>query len=124
MKNKELSGIFAKLGDALEFKGEMPFKVLAYRKAARVLEDLSEDIEDIWREGKLTSVPGVGSGIAKKIDEYLKTGKMKKYEEAMEGIPEGFLDLLNIQGMGPKTLRLAFDRLGVRSLEDLKKVVE
>lgn len=124
MRNKELSGIFAKLGDALEFKGEMPFKVLAYRKAARVLEDLSEDIEDIWREGKLTSVPGVGSGIAKKIDEYLKTGKMKKYEEAMEGIPEGFLDLLNIQGMGPKTLRLAFDRLGVRSLEDLKKVVE
>ncbi len=124
MKNREIAGMFSRIGDALEFKGEMPFKVLAYRKAARVLEDLTEDIEDIWKEGRLTSVPGVGSGIAKKIDEYLKTGKMRKYREAMQGIPDGFLDLLNIQGMGPKTLRLAFDRLGVRSMEDLKRVVE
>lgn len=124
MRNREIASIFIKIGDALEFKGEMPFKIAAYRKAARTLKDLTEDIEVLWKEGKLTSVPGVGKGIAKKIDEYLKTGEMRKDREVMEGIPPGLLELLNIQGMGAKTLRLAHDALGVSSRADLERVVE
>jgi len=123
-KNKELAEIFARIADALEFRGEMAFKVIAYRKAARVLEDLTEDIEKIAQEGKLQSLPGIGEGIAKKIEEYLKTGRMKKYEEAIEGIPEGLLELLNIQNLGPKTLALAHRELGVKNLSDLKRVIE
>ncbi|MCD6570417.1 MAG: DNA polymerase/3'-5' exonuclease PolX [Deltaproteobacteria bacterium] len=124
MRNRELANIFIKIGDALEFKGEMPFKIAAYRKAARTLEDLTEDIEVLWKDGKLTSIPGVGKGIAKKIDEYLETGEMKKYKEAMEGISSDLLELLNIQGMGPKTLRIAHDTLGVSSRKDLEKVIK
>lgn len=124
MKNKELAEIFSRIADALEFKGEMAFKVIAYRKAARVLDDLTEDIEQIAQEGKLETLPGIGEGIAKKIQEYLKTGKMKKYEEAVKGIPEGLLELLHIQNLGPKTLALAHRELGVKNLSDLKRVIE
>ncbi|MEO0072601.1 MAG: DNA polymerase/3'-5' exonuclease PolX [candidate division WOR-3 bacterium] len=123
-KNKELAEIFYKIADALEFKGEQVFRVLAYRKAARVLEELTDDVEELNRTGKLRTIPGIGEGIAKKIDEYLKTGQMKKYQEAMAGIPEELLALLNIQNLGPKTLALAHKELGVKNLADLKRVIE
>ncbi len=123
-KNKELAKIFDTIADALEYKGELQFKVIAYRKAARVLEELTEDIEELYKKGKLRSIPGIGEGIEKKIKEYLETGKMKKYEEALEGIPEGLLELLSIQNLGPKTLALAHKELGVKNLEDLKRVIE
>ncbi|MDI6839724.1 MAG: DNA polymerase/3'-5' exonuclease PolX [bacterium] len=124
MRNKELAIIFNKIGDALELKGEMVFKIGAYRKAAKAIEDLTEDVEVMWKDGRLMTIPGVGEGIAKKIDEYLRTGKMKKYDEAMEGISDGLLSLLSIQGMGPKTLKLAHEKLGVASISDLKRVLD
>jgi DNA polymerase (family 10) len=123
MKNKELARIFDRIADALEFKGEMVFRVLAYRKAARVLNDLVEDVEVMLREDKLAELPGIGAGIAKKITEYLETGKMKKYEEVTKGIPDSLLNLLDIQNLGPKTLALANKQLKVKTLADLKKVI-
>lgn len=71
MKNKEMASLFSRIADALEIKGEAAFKVLAYRKAARILEDLSEDIETVAREKRLQKIDGIGSGIAAKIEEYL-----------------------------------------------------
>ncbi len=124
MKNKELASIFARLGDALEIKGESGFKIIAYRKASRILEDLTEDIETIAREERLEEIPGIGSGIAKKIDEYLQTGQMKKYQEVLAGISEALLDLLEIQNLGAKTIHVAYQELGVKSLDDLKKVIQ
>ncbi len=124
MKNKELAVIFSRIGDALEIKGETGFKVIAYRKASRILEDLTEDIEDISKEKKLQEIPGIGSGIAKKIEEYLNTGHMKKFDEALSDIPEGLLELLNIQNLGGKTVHLAYRELGVKNIEDLKRVIE
>ena len=100
MKNKEIAEIFDRIADALEFKGEQFFRVLAYRKAARIIEELTEDIEVLNKENKLREIPGIGEGIAKKIDEYLKTGKMKKLAEAMQGISKDLLELLNIQNLG------------------------
>jgi DNA polymerase (family 10) len=123
-KNKELAYIFSRIGDALELKGESSFRIIAYRKAARILEDLTEDIEVLAEKGKLREIPGVGEGIAKKIEEYLKTGKMKKYEEALSGIPEGLLELLEIQNLGARTIHLAYKELGVKDLQDLKRVIE
>lgn len=124
MKNKELALIFARLGDALEIKGESGFKIIAYRKAARILEDLTEDIETIAREERLEEIPGIGSGIAKKIDEYLQTGQMKRYQETLSGIPEALLDLLEIQNLGAKTIHVAHQELSVKTLDDLKKVIQ
>ena len=124
MKNFELAKIFSKIADALEIKGENQFKVLAYRKVARILKDFPEDIEEIYRSGNLNDVPGIGEGIAKKIKEYIETGKMKKYEEAMANIPEGLVELLNIQNLGPKTIKLAYEKLGVKNISDLEKVIK
>jgi len=124
MKNKEISAIFEKMADLMEFKGENPFKVSAYRKAARIIGDLTRDIEEISRSGDLMSIPGVGEGIAKKISEYLKTEKIAAYDELHEAISDELLALMNIPGMGPKTLSLIHREVGIRDMVDLKKTLE
>ncbi len=126
-KNKELSEIFDRIADGLEFLGENPFRVSAYRKASRVLRDLPEEVEEIYRKKGLQgleSIPGIGKSMAEKIAEYLEKGKIKRYEEVMAKVPTELLDLLDVQGIGPKTLKLAYDKLGVRTLHDFKRVLE
>lgn len=123
MKNQELAEIFDQIADALELKGETGFRVLAYRKAARVLAELTEDIEELDRENRLETIPGIGSGIAKKIHEYLTTGKMQKLKEVKSGLEPGLFVLLKIPGVGPKTVRLLNQKLGVKDLEDLKRAL-
>ena len=124
MKNFELARIFERIADALEIKGENHFKVVAYRKVSRILKDFPEEIEKVYRDGRLRDIPGIGEGIAKKIAEYLETGEMKKYREALEGIPQGLLELLDVPNLGPKTIKLAHEKLGVKNLEELKRVIE
>ncbi len=124
MKNQELARRFDRIADALEIKGETGFRVLAYRKAARTLTDLGADIEALDADGKLEEVPGIGSGIAKKIHEYLATGRMQKYDEAVGGLPAGLFEMLNIQGVGPKTVKQLYDKLGVTTPAELKQAIE
>ncbi|MDI6704457.1 MAG: DNA polymerase/3'-5' exonuclease PolX [bacterium] len=124
MKNQVISEMFERMADVLEFKGENVFKINAYRKASRIIQNLTEDIENIWKMGRLREIPGVGEGIAKKIDEYLHTGKMKKYDEVTHDVSDSLIELMNIPGMGSKTLSLVHKELGVKNLEDLKMVIE
>jgi len=124
MKNKELARLFGRIADALEIKGEDTFKVLAYQKASRILDDLAEDVETLVAENRLRQVPGIGSGLASKIEEFLRTGKMEKYGEALSGIPEGLLPMLEVQGLGGKTIRLVWKELGVKDLAGLKRVIQ
>lgn len=119
-KNTEIADIFERIADALEFKGELVFKVNAYRKAARVLREYSGDISSIHP----SEIEGIGKGMAEKIEEYLKTGRIKKYEEVTADIPDGLLELLNIPNLGPKTLQLLHKELGVNNLADLENVVK
>ncbi|RLB05782.1 MAG: DNA polymerase/3'-5' exonuclease PolX [Deltaproteobacteria bacterium] len=126
-KNKILCEIFSQMADALDFLGENPFKISAYRKASRVLEDYPTDIEEVYRGGgitALTSIPGIGAAMAKKIVEFLETGRMHKYEEVISQVPQDLLRLIDVQGIGPKTLKLAYDQLGVRSIQDFKRVLD
>lgn len=118
--NEKLAKIFNRMADALEFLGEIPFKIQAYRKAARTLENLDKDISEIDDFQKL---PGIGEGIAKKIKEFLETGKISKAEEIFSKIPEGILDLMQIPNLGPKTLALLNKEFGVRDLETLKQAL-
>lgn len=124
MKNRELALRFGRIADALELKGETGFRVLAYRRAARALVDLGADIETLDAEGRLEEVPGIGAGITKKIHEFLSTGRMQKYDEAIAGLPAGLFELLNIQGVGPKTVKQLYDRLGVTTPTELKLAIE
>ncbi|MBI3813908.1 MAG: DNA polymerase/3'-5' exonuclease PolX [Nitrospinae bacterium] len=121
MKNLEIAQIFERIADILEFKGENKFKINAYRKASRIIGSLSEDIEHIHRENRLTEIPGVGSGIAEKIAEYLDTGKMTKYEDALKGVDEGLIKLMEIPGLGPSTLRMVYKELGIHDIDGLEK---
>ncbi|MGQ9801824.1 MAG: DNA polymerase/3'-5' exonuclease PolX [Candidatus Saccharicenans sp.] len=123
-RNKEIAKIFYRIADALEIKGETGFKVIAYQKAARVLEDLTQDVAELLASGQLAEVPGIGKGMAEKIEEYLKTGKIKRYEEVMKDVPEGLLKLLEIPGLGGKTIHLMQKELKVKNLDDLKRVIE
>ena len=124
MKNRTIAHMFDRLADILEFQGEISFKVNAYRKAARAIKNLGRDIEIDWTEKTLNAIPGIGEALAKKIDEFLSTGRMSKYDELVQGVPPDLLDLLTIQNIGPKTLATAHHRLGVRNREDLKNAIQ
>ncbi|HDP36687.1 MAG TPA: DNA polymerase/3'-5' exonuclease PolX [Candidatus Atribacteria bacterium] len=123
MKNIELSRIFEQIARILKIKGENPFKIRAYEKIALVLENLPIDIETIYRQGGLSNIPGVGESIAKKIEEFLTTGKLEYYEKLKETIPSGVIELLDISEVGPKTAKLLYEELGVNNIEKLEKAV-
>lgn len=123
MKNQDLAGIFERIADALEIKGDTGFRVLAYRTAARALSDLAEDVAQLDEQNRLMDVPGIGSGIARKVHEYLATGRMAKLGEAMSGLPPGLFDMLQIQGVGPKTVKLVWEQLGVTDVPGLKQAI-
>jgi len=124
MKNRELAGLFEKMADILEFKGENPFKISAYRRASRIIGDLTQDIEEITERGELKNIPGIGEGMAQKIVEYLKTGKISKFEEARKGVSDELIAIMDIPGMGPKTLSMLHKEKGINNISQLEKAIE
>jgi DNA polymerase (family 10) len=122
VKNKEIAKILYDMGELLELKGENRFKIIAYGKAARAIESLKEDIEQVCKEKRLESVPGVGKAIAQKVEEYLRTGKLQVYEDLVAETPQGLAELLNVSGLGPKTISLLHEKLNVNNMDDLEKV--
>jgi DNA polymerase (family 10) len=123
-KNKELARIFERMADMLEFLGDNPYRINTYRMVAEVLSELGEDVEDLVRTGKIHHIHGIGQSSIEKILEYLRTGKVSAYEELKQKVPEDLLELLEVPGVGVKTLKLAYDRLKVRTKEDFIKAVK
>ena len=117
-KNKELSRIFERMADILEFLGENPYRIRTYRRVANLIGELPEDVEVAFYTRKLHHMPGIGESTLLKIEEYLKTGTVKKYEELRKMVPEDLLELLDVPGVGPKTLKVAYERLGIRTKEE------
>ncbi len=122
-KNSEIAEIFEHISDMLSVLDENPFKIRAYRNAATNILELSEDIEDVAARDELTEIPGVGKDLAEKITAYIKTGKIKEYDKLKEKVPLELVELLGIQGLGPKTLSLLFKELNVRNLAGLEKAL-
>jgi len=123
MKNLEVAEILNELADYLEFADDT-FRVRAYRKAALVVEGLSEDIGQVWKENRLMDLPGIGEGIAKKIDEFLKTGKLKYLEELKRKTPVDMEQLGAIEGIGPKTILKLYRELKVKNVAGLEKAAK
>lgn len=123
MKNLELAKILYNIADILELK-EIPFKPMAYRRAARAIETLSEDIEEIAKEEKLEDIPGVGKSIAEKIIEFLKTGKIKAYEQLKKQVKLNIEELNAVPGLGPKKIKILYKKLGIKNLRDLEKAIK
>ncbi len=123
MKNAEIAKILYEIADLLEIEG-VEFKPRAYRKAAQNIESLSIDIEDLYKKGELEKIPGVGKSIAEKIKEYLETGKIRKLEELRKKIPVDIESLSTVEGLGPRMIKILYEKLGVKNLDDLERVAK
>ncbi len=119
MKNKEIADIFNEIADILEIKGENPFRIRAYRRAGQHIEGLAKDIAGLSKE-ELLEIPGIGHDLAAKIEEYLKTGKVKSREDLRKEVPEGLAALLTVPGLGPKTAKLLYERLKIKNIDELE----
>ena len=123
MKNREIASIFEKMADILELKDDNPFKINAYIKVARILNDLPTDIEEIAQSCELQKIPGIGKGTAEKIIEYLETGRITKFEQLRQDTSNELIALLGIPSLGPKTVALLHNEFKINNLEDLKQVI-
>jgi DNA polymerase (family X) len=121
MKNQEIAKIFNDIADLLEIKGENPFRIRAYRRAALNLEGLTKDVAGASAK-ELMEIPGIGQDLAGKIEEYVGTGKIQSYEELKKNVPEGLGILLSVPGLGPKTAKLLSEKLKVKNLPDLERL--
>lgn len=126
MKNQEIAKILFEIAEYLEMD-EVPFKPYAYRKAGLALESLEEGVEEIYKKGgkkALDGISSVGKNIAEKIEEYLKTGKIKHYEQLKKRTPIDLGAISAIEGMGPKRAKILFQKLGIRNLKELEKAAK
>jgi len=123
MKNLEIAKFLYEIADLLELN-EVEYKPRAYRRAAQNIEMLSEDIETLYREKKLDDIPGVGKSIASKIQEYLEEGELKYLNELRSQVPQGFQELLKIEGIGPKTAQILYKTLGIKNIHELESAIQ
>ena len=114
------------MADILELQ-EVEWKPQAYRKAARSLESLTTPVEDIYKKNGLKGldeIPGVGLGISKKIEEFIKTGKISEFEKLKKQMPKGFDDLMEVMGLGPKKIKVLYKKLNIKNISDLQKAIK
>jgi len=126
MQNAEIARLLGEVADLLEISAGNPFKVRAYRNAARTVADHPDPVAELVKEEAfdLTDLPGIGGGIAKEITALLETGALPQRQQLVATIPPGLLDLLRIPGLGPKRVKLFHDELKVNSIADLKRALE
>lgn len=126
MINQELAKIFRNTAFFLEME-DVAFKPQAYEKAALNLELLSENVEEIYKRGgieELEKIPGIGKNIATYIVKYLKTGKIKEYERLKKKTPIDIDELIRVEGLGPKKIKVLYQKLKIRNLRDLENAVK
>lgn len=123
-KNREVAAVLYEMSELLELHAENRFKIIAYGRAARAIESLKEDIEQVCREKRLNSIPGVGKAIAQKVEEYLRTGKIQAHEDLLKDTPAGLAELLKISGLGPKTIFMLHEKLNITDLDDLERAAK
>lgn len=120
MDKREICDILEHIGVLLEIKGESFFKSRAYYDAARTIELLDEDLENLVKEERLKEIKGIGSALSQKIGELVTTGRLEYYEKLKDSVPPGLLDMLKIPGLGPKKVKAIYEKLGIATLGELK----
>lgn len=124
--NRAIAKIFDQMAAALEILGANVFRVNAYARAARVVDDLTEDLRALVEEDpptairRLAELEGIGKGLAEKIAEYVEVGEVREHQELLQQVPPTLFELLGIPGIGPKAARTLWQELGITSIEDLK----
>lgn len=127
ISNQELADVFSEFGEILELKGADRFKIIAYERAAQAIRSHGELIEEILSRGgkkELQEIPGVGEAISSKIEEYIKTGRVKELENLKKNFPPAELEFMKIPGIGPKTALKLYRDLKAKNISDLKEKLQ
>jgi DNA polymerase (family 10) len=124
MDHHQVAAILDEIGTLLELQGENSFRCNAYHNAARALSNLTVNIADVVREGKLTDIPGIGETLRDKITTLVTTGKLPFYEDLKQKTPPGLLQMLRLPSMGPKKIKALHEQLGIEDLDQLKGACE
>jgi DNA polymerase (family 10) len=124
MKNAVLSELFEQMADIMEILGEDPFRINSYRKVGRIIGDMPTDVETTLASGELAKIPGIGKSSIAKIEEFVKTGSITAHKQLLTKIPQTLLELLTIPGMGPKGVKAVYEKLNVKTIAELKKVIK
>jgi len=124
MKNNEVAILLSTIADLLDIRGDNFFKIRAYRMAAQIILDLSEDIEIVVQEKRLETIDGIGPAISDKITEYITNGKLSYLEDLKKEIPLSLLELLDIPSLGPKKVSTLFHQLHITKIDELKRACQ
>lgn len=124
MNNAAIARIFTEIADLMEISGGDLFRINSYRKSARVIEDLAEDVEVLVRQERLLKVAGIGKGTAQRVCEYLETGKIGLHLELLASLPATLPELLKVPGLGPKKANVLYHELGICSIDDLRAAIQ
>lgn len=124
MNNREVAKIFADVADMLSIRGDIIHRVLSYRKASEAIQELGRDINQVYAAGELTDIPGIGKTLAEKIEEMLTTGKLAFYDKLAEEIPPTLVDMLKVDGLGPKRVKQVYETLGIATLAELNTAAQ
>src|SRR5262245_22912659 len=124
MGKDQVAAILAEIGTLLELQGESPFRTNAYHNGARAILQLEEDLPTVVREGRLTSIPGIGATLSEKITTLVTTGRLPFYDDLRAKVPEGVVQMLRIPGMGPKKVMALNQQLGIDTIDKLKAACE
>ncbi|KKU16495.1 MAG: hypothetical protein UX25_C0031G0003 [Candidatus Woesebacteria bacterium GW2011_GWC2_45_9] len=126
MTNMQIAELLRAVAAAYQLKNEEKnrFKIIAYQRAADAIEHASSELKDLWDDGKLKEVPGIGESIASHLDELFRTGKSKHFEEVMKGLPKEMFDLMGVPGIGAKTAYKLVTKIGIKSLTELEKAAK
>jgi len=120
MDKKLIAAILKETSICLELKGENPFKSRAYSNAVRIIENLDVDLEQLIKENNLEQINGIGKGMAEKIKEIALTGESKYHKELRAALPEGLFNILEIQGLGPKKVKILYEKLDITTVGELE----
>ena len=121
MTNREIARILSEIADLLEIKGENPFKIRAYQRAAQAIEGLAVTLSDMRGHQPFTDISGVGSSIAEKIEELLDAGQCRYHQELLAEFPASLAALLSIPEVGPRKAKVLHDELGITSVDELEQ---
>jgi DNA polymerase (family 10) len=124
ISNSEIARIFNEIADMLEILGEVVYKAVAYRRVADAVERFPEDVASRYRAGTPPKVPGAGDAISAKLAELAETGALEYHQRLRTQVPSGLLDMLRVQGVGPRTVKLLHDELGISSIDELRAAAE
>ncbi|HLL88767.1 MAG TPA: DNA polymerase/3'-5' exonuclease PolX [Tepidisphaeraceae bacterium] len=122
--NHQLSDLFATMAALMDLKGASPFKAIAFSKISRVLKDMTFDIKEAVEKGTLKDIEGIGPASRKMIEEFVRTGRSTDFEEVAASVPPGLIPMLEIPGLGPKTIATIWKERGVTSIEGLVKAID